>query len=217
MTSRPVAAEPLFNLPGSVLALLASILLPYLLQSLAPDPDAVISALGLSPLDVAHGRLWALVTVMVVHGSWAHALLNAIGLLVFATPVARWFGRGRAICVFAFYVVCGIISSLGYVLLHWGQAEVLVGASGAIAGMMGASSRLLEGRGGLSPFRSRTVLGMAAAWIVINLLMAVGWIDVGSGGEPIAWEAHLVGYAAGLLLIGPFSAVLRRDPSAFTP
>ncbi len=46
---------------------------------------------------------------------------------------------------------------------------------------------------------------MAAAWGFINLLMALRWIDVGSGGAPIAWEAHLFGYAAGLLLIAPFS------------
>lgn len=210
MSRHPVAAEPLFNIPGPVLAIVATILVPYLLQSLAPDQNAVVAALGLSPLDVSHGRLWGLVTVMVVHGSWAHALLNAVGALVFATPVARWFGRSGVMRVFAFYLACGVISSLGYVLLHWDQAGVLVGASGAIAGLMGASSRLLEGRGRLAAFRSRTVLGMAAAWIIINLLMALRWIDVGSGGAPIAWEAHLVGYAAGLLLIGPFTRPTRQ-------
>ena len=86
---------------------------------------------------------------------------------------------------------------------------MLVGASGAISGLMGATSRLIDRRGALASFRSRTVIGMAAAWGFINLLMALRWIDVGSGGAPIAWEAHLFGYAAGLLLIAPFS---RRAP-----
>ena len=79
---------------------------------------------------------------------------------------------------------------------------------------MGASSRLLDpqaGSGGLAPFTSRTVVGMALAWGFINLLMAFGWIAVGGGGAPIAWEAHLFGYAAGLLLIGPFTHVTRRS------
>ena len=204
IASRP-AAEPLFNAPAAVLVVVASIVLPYLLQSLSPDPDAVISALGLVPLQVAQGRVWSLFTVMVVHASWAHALLNALGALAFGTPVARGFGRGQAWRFFTFYLVCGLLSSFGYVLLHWGRNDVLVGASGAISGLMGATSRLLDRRGALAPFRSRTVIGMAAAWGFINLLMALRWIDAGSGGAPIAWEAHLFGYAAGLLLIGPFS------------
>ncbi len=207
--SRP-AHEPLFNAPATVLVVVASIVGGYLLQSLSPDPDAVVSALGLAPLQVAQGRLWGLLTVMVVHGGWAHALLNAVGALAFGTPVARWFGRSQAWRFFAFYLVCGLLSSLGYVLLHWGRADVLVGASGAISGLMGATSRLIDRPGALAPFRSRTVIGMAAAWGFINLLMALRWIDVGSGGAPIAWEAHLFGYAAGLLLIAPFS---RRAPA----
>ena len=51
---------------------------------------------------------------------------------------------------------------------------------------------------------------MALAWLAINLLMAMRWMDVGAGGAPIAWEAHLIGYAAGLLLIGPFSRGLSQ-------
>ena len=205
MTFRRETAEPPFNAPWVVLAVVASILGGYLLQSLAPDPDAVIEGLGLSPLGLAQGRVWELVTVLVVHGSWTHALLNAVGALAFATPVARWFGRAGAGRFFTFYIVCGVASSQGYVAMHWGRPDVLVGASGAISGLMGASSRLLDGRGGLAPFRSRTVIGMAAAWGFINLLMAFRWVNVGTGGAPVAWEAHLYGYVAGLLLIGPFT------------
>ena len=205
IVSRP-AAEPMFNAPAAVLVVVASIVAPYVLQSLAPDPDAVISALGLVPRQIARGRVWGLLTVMVVHATWVHALLNGLGALAFGTPVARWFGRGQAWRFLAFYLVCGVLSSLGYVLLHWGRADVLVGASGAISGLMGATSRLLDRPGALAPFRSRTVIGMAAAWGFINLLMALRWIDMGSGTAPIAWEAHLFGYAAGLLMIAPFSS-----------
>ena len=197
------AAEPLFNAPAPVLVVVGSILGAYLLQSLSPDPQAAVRALGLSPMDVAQGRLWPLLTVLIVHGSWVHAGLNALGALAFGAPVARACGRRGAPWFLGFYVACGLVSSLGYVVLHWRQAVVLVGASGAISGLMGATSRLIDRRGALGPFRSRTVLGMAGAWLLINLLMAARWIDVGAGGAPIAWEAHLIGYAAGLLLIGP--------------
>ena len=204
MTVSRRVAEPLFNAPTAALVVVASILAGYLIQSRMPDPDAMVRLLGLAPRQVAYGRLWPLLTVVLVHGSWTHAGLNALGALAFGTPVARAFGRGGLWRFLSFYLLCAFVSSLGYVLLHWGEAIVLVGASGAISGLMGGSSRLIDRRGALGPFRSRTVIGMAGAWLVINLLMALRWIDVGSGGAPIAWEAHLVGYVAGLLLIGPF-------------
>ena len=199
----------MLNVPGPVLAVVASIVLPYLLESFAPAP--LVDGFGLSPVDVAQGRLWPLFTVMLVHASWAHAGLNALGVLAFGPPVARWFGAGRWTRFLIFYVVCGLLSSLAYVAIHWGRAVLLVGASGAISGLMGASSRLLDQRGRLAPFRSRTVISMAGAWLVINLLLALRLIDVGAGGEPVAWEAHLAGYAAGLLLISPISRLFIAD------
>ena len=204
IASRP-AAEPMFNAPAPVLAVVASILAAYLVQSRLPDPNAMVGALALVPAEVPQGRVWPLLTVLIVHAGWLHAILNALGALAFGTPVARWFGVGGSGRFLLFYLLCALISSLGYVLLHWGRTDMLVGASGAISGLMGASSRLLDGRGRLAPFASRTVVGMGAAWLVINALMAMNWIDAGTGGAPIAWEAHLFGYAAGLLLIGPFT------------
>ena len=205
MSARTRSAEPLVNAPGPVLIVAGAVLGGYLLQTLAPDPDAVVRALGLTPVEVAKGRLWPLLTVMIVHGSWTHAGLNALGVVAFGTPVARRFGRTGALRFLAFYVLCGLIASIGYVVLHWGEAVVLVGASGAISGLMGATSRLLDRRETLAPFASRAVIAMAGAWLFINLLMAMRWIDIGVGDAPVAWEAHLVGYGAGLLLIGPFT------------
>jgi membrane associated rhomboid family serine protease len=51
---------------------------------------------------------------------------------------------------------------------------------------------------------------MGAAWIVVNLLIAVTGYAPGAEGASVAWEAHLGGFAAGLLLIGPLAAILRR-------
>jgi membrane associated rhomboid family serine protease len=115
-----------------------------------------------------------------------------------------------------FYLVCGVLASLGYAAVHWGREVVLVGASGAISGLMGASSRLLDRGPTLAPFTSRTVVGMALAWGGVNVLMAFGWIDVGAG-APIAWEAHLFGYAAGLLLLAPFDRLGGNPPRTLQP
>ena len=194
------------KLPAPVLLAVAAILLPYLVQSrLGGEPNAMVDLLALVPADVARGRVWPLLTAIFVHGSWLHAIMNALGVMAFGTPVARWFGPRPLGRFLLFYDLCALASSLGYVAVHWGQAVVLVGASGAGYGLMGASSRLLDGRGALAPFASRTVLGMGGACLAINLLLAMNWIDAGQGGAPVAWEAHLFGYAAGLLLIGPFT------------
>jgi membrane associated rhomboid family serine protease len=205
------ARERLFNAPAPVLLVVGSLLLAYLVQSRFSEPDPMVDALALVPAGLRQGRVWTLLTVVLVHGSWTHAGLNALGALAFGTPVARWLkARDAGARFLAFYALCAILSSLGYALLHWGGTTPLVGASGAISGLMGGSARLLDRPGQLAPFRSRTVIAMTLAWVAVNGLMAFGWIDAGQGAMPIAWEAHLIGYGAGLLLIGPFTPAFRR-------
>ena len=184
---------------------------------------AVAASTGLSP-DEAYYWVWSralapgyldhppMVALMIRAGT-ALAGENPLGVRLLG-PVASF--AGSLALVPAARDLLGLslgrawVSSGGYVLLHWGSGVALVGASGAISGLMGATSRLLDRRSALAPFASRTVIAMAGAWVFINLLMAMGWIDVGAGGAPIAWEAHLIGYAAGLLLIGPASRGLER-------
>jgi membrane associated rhomboid family serine protease len=64
----------------------------------------------------------------------------------------------------------------------------------------------------LTPITHPTVLGVAAAWVVVNLIVAAagGFAPLLPEGANVAWEAHLVGYAAGLLLVGPFARLLGR-------
>jgi membrane associated rhomboid family serine protease len=209
---RPPAAEPILRAPWPPLLLAVAILVLYIVQTFAPEPAALMQRFGFSPSDLARGRWGGLVTALFVHGGWTHAILNSLGALAFGAPVARLLGRGAgaAAVFFAFYLVCGAVASLGFGALHAGSSAVLVGASGAIAGLMGASSRLVERRGALSPFTSRSVMGMAAAWVVMNLMIAVVGLDLGTGNAPIAWEAHLVGYFVGLVSIGPLTRVMRR-------
>ena len=209
--------EPAFNAPWPALALTLALLGLYAWQRQQPDQEALYYRYGLIPLE--GGAPWRLLTALFVHGSWPHVLLNAVGALAFGSAISRLFG-GRAaggLAFFLFYLACGAFAGWAYLALKAGAPVVLIGASGAVSGLMGGASRLLgrdasEGR--LAPFTSSTVVAMAVAWIIVNLLVAVLGFAPGAGTTPVAWEAHLAGYAAGLLLVGPFAAALRRGRSS---
>jgi membrane associated rhomboid family serine protease len=126
--------------------------------------------------------------------------------------VARLFGVGvtGAAAFFVFFLVCGVLAGLAFVQLKAGATLVLIGASGGVSGLMGAASRVIERRQGLAPFTSRSVVGMAVVWLLVNVLVAVLGFAPGAGTTPIAWEAHIAGYAAGLLLVGPAARLLGR-------
>jgi len=204
----PKAHEPAFNSPWPALLLPGALLVAYVLQGLAGGPEAAAEDFGFSPAALGEGRWLGLLTALFVHASWSHVGLNALGALAFGAPVARWIGvRGFGpLIFFVFYLVCGVLGSLGFALCHQGAPTILVGASGAVYGLMGAASRMLGLRGpesGLAPFVSARVIGVAVSCVVVNGLMALFGAPGMSGVGPIAWEAHLFGYAAGLLLIGP--------------
>lgn len=206
--------QPAIRAPWPALALAAAILGSYAAQRLSGDPGGMIGRFGVSRAGLDAGRWWSLVTSLFVHGGWAHAGLNAIGALAFGAPVARLFGTraAGALAFFAFFLLCGAVASAGFALVHASPVEVAAGASGGVAGLMGASSRLLwRGEGTLAPSLSPTVVGVAVGWVIINLLMAVlGSGAAGMGDAPIAWEAHLFGYAMGLIGVGPAAWALRR-------
>jgi membrane associated rhomboid family serine protease len=97
------------------------------------------------------------------------------------------------------------------------DTEPVVGASGAISGLLGAASRLIQGNGRIGPLFGQTVIGMAIAWAIVNVVLGIvpGWTP-GAMGMPVAWQAHLAGYAAGVLLVGPFARLAGRGPDDFT-
>jgi membrane associated rhomboid family serine protease len=209
----PPEHQPIGNAPWPVVLVMGSVVLAYALQTRVPL-NVAADAFAFSPSLLGHGGEPRLVTSLFVHGSWAHALMNAAFILAFGAPVARFFGpRTFGVILFlSFYIACGVLAGLGFAALHWGQAAGLVGASGAASGLMGAAARLIGGRGEVGPVFSRAVTGMGAGWIVVNIIMAVagGTLIPGAGGAAIGWEAHLAGFAAGVLLLGPFGWVAAR-------
>lgn len=207
------AKEPVFNAPWPALVLALSIVAAFAWQQHLGG-QAWIEPYAVGAPAIRAGRYSVLVTSLFLHGGWPHALGNALFALAFATPVARRMGtdaKGAAM-FYIFYLVCGLASGLAFVAAHWNDESVAAGASGAVAGCMGAASRLMGEGPGLAPFRSRPVVSMALAWILINAifgLVFVGWAP-GSGGAPMAWEAHIGGYFTGLLLLAPLLRLLGR-------
>lgn len=203
--------EPIINAPWPAAVVVAAIVGGYVLQTLVPQ-EPLLTRYGFSPAAFDAGARETVVTALFLHGSWAHALLNGSFALAFAPPVARLFGPRVAgvAAFFLFYLVCGALGNLGFALVHPGSNAIVVGASGAVAGLMGAASRMMAGRGTLGPIISRPAIGMALAWVAVNMIVAVVGFAPGVGDGPVAWEAHLAGYAAGLLLIRPAAALFRR-------
>lgn len=207
------AREPVFNAPWQAVAVTVLIMGGYGLQTRFPA-DAVLAAYAFAPVNLAPGRWETVITAILLHGSWAHAMMNAAFALAFSTPLARFFGPRieGALLFFGFYLLCGVLANLGYAAVHPHSPALIVGASGAVSGLMGAAARLIGGHGRIGPIFSRTVLGMGAGWVAINLLIALfgATFMPGAGGAGVAWEAHLAGFAVGVLLIGPFGRLAPR-------
>ena len=111
-----------------------------------------------------------------------------------------------------FYVACGALAALGYGLIHWGSTQPMVGASGAVFGLIGAATRLMGAQGRVLPLFDRRVLSASLAWMAVNVVVGLIGYAPGVQGAQIAWEAHAVGFIVGLLAIGPLARLFGKGP-----
>ncbi len=170
---------------------------------------------GIVP-DAISGHLSTLFTAMFLHGGWMHLIGNMLFLWVFGRNVEDLIGSGRFVL---FYLVGGLISGIVQVIASPYSRVPTIGASGAIAGVMGAylikfpRSKIVT----LVPIIVFiTTMEIPAAlmllwWFVIQLASGFGSLgerDYTGGGT--AWFAHIGGFVAGMLLIRMFPTVSRR-------
>ena len=213
----PAPREKLINAPLAPVILAASIPVLYFLQTLTPNEGL---AWAFRPASLVEGGWWpGVVTSMGLHAGWTHALINAAFALAFGPPVARLFSGAKGAAIFfSYYIVCGLVGTLGFGLMHLGEMTPMVGASGAVTGLLGGAVRLLGGSGRLKPLTDRGVLTTSAAILGINLITGLIGYTPGVESAGIAWEAHAFGYLAGLLLIGPlYRAFGRREDAPVEP
>ena len=154
-----------------------------------------------------------ILTSMFMHGGWLHLIGNMLYLWIFGDNVEDLMGH---VGFGVFYLIAGIAATLAFVFLNAGSTVPLVGASGAIAGVLGAylvlfpRARILS----LVPFGfySRLVevpaLFFLPIWFLLQFLQGI--TDVAGTGGGVAWWAHVGGFVAGILLV-PIFVRRRRD------
>ena len=214
LTDQP-PSERIFTAPLVAVLLAASLPLLFWLQTRLPDGGL---SMAFRPASLWRGDWWpGLFTSMFLHGGWAHVAMNALGVFAFAPPIARLMPGARGVLAFlAFYVATGLIGTAGYGLIHPDTFDPLVGASGAVFGLMAAALRLLGRRDGtLRPLGDRRFLVMAAVIMGINAAAGLIGLAPGSEGARVAWEAHAFGFVAGALLIGPWARLFGSRRTSF--
>lgn len=223
--------EPIFNVPRAVVVLLAILAAVQIVRGFLPADDDLWFVLAGAFIPGRYGPLGSELpggetalyaspfTHMLLHGDWLHLGLNAAWLLAFGGAIAERMGAVR---FFAFFTVCGLAGAATFYIANVGLLQPMIGASGAIFGLMGGVLRILfpaVDSGGFrrlreaprsipmmslwDALRDRRILVASAILVVVNVLAMVGFgVAQNSGG--IAWEAHLGGYLMGLITYGFF-------------
>lgn len=228
--------QPIFRAPAVVLWLIAALAGLHALRLWLPSALAqdMVYEYALIPARYSHAfvvsqaglaaswpgtvleRAIPFVSYMGLHNDWTHLIINSLWLLAFGPVVAR---RQGALLFLLFFLICGVAGALAYIALNWGSPVPVVGASGAISGLMAAALRMLPGQAPwaepgtapLAPLFSRQILIFTAVWAAINILAGVTGLGVGGESGLIAWQAHLGGFLAGILLCGPFDSLRPRQ------
>lgn len=232
--------QPVFNVPGAVAAMALVLVMIHAARVLLLSEDADIEVLtyfafiparytlpdtmfylpgGMGP------KLWTPVSYALLHANWMHLIVNLVWLLAFATPVARRFGSARFVL---FCAVTAAAGALAHYVSHPDALVPLIGASAAVSGAMAAAVRFAFAPGGalsgrrslfadhqpagslVENFRDGRVLVFVGAWFALNLLFAFGVSLPGAEDAEIAWQAHVGGFLAGLLLFALFDPVPRH-------
>ena len=147
-----------------------------------------------------------LLTSMFMHGGWAHLLGNMLYLWIFGNNVEDRLGHGRFIL---FYLLCGLAAALAQALPEPDSQVPMVGASGAISGVLGAYLLLyprarvlvLVPLGFIFYTLRLPALAVLGFWFVLQLVSSL-FAAPGEGG--VAFRAHIGGFVAGMALLPPF-------------
>jgi membrane associated rhomboid family serine protease len=161
-----------------------------------------IETWGLVPSHLAQGQVIGLLSHMFVHGGCMHLLGNMVALWAFSSSLEIGLG---GLCLLAFYIVWGVIAGLVQTFMDWGSDVPLVGASGAIAGLIGAYT---VAYGPDSKIKCLLFISYKPITVHIPAIaFGLGWIGLQlwdassdpSGMAGIAWYAHIGGFLAGVI------------------
>jgi membrane associated rhomboid family serine protease len=165
----------------------------------------------------AHFAWPTLITSMFLHAGWVHVIGNMWYLWIFGDNVEDSLGHGRFI---VFYLLCGIVAAFGQILIQPDSTLPTIGASGAIAGVMGAYFVLYP------QSRVLTLLPLIIIWEIVELpavvllgfwfllqLFSAGTIAMtaSTGGGGVAFMAHVAGFLFGVVAVFVFKKRQRSE------
>jgi len=224
--------EPIFLLPGAVTAVVGLLVAVHLASTLVLNQDGQLQLVfwfafqplrilaAADDLTLAIPLIWTPFTHALLHGGWEHLLVNVAWFAIFATPVARRYGAGPMLAIFFISAAAGAALFAATTLY---SGLYLIGASGGVAGLTGAAVRFIFQPVIVSQHPEtgeRVIIGRRLAslgelmadnrarffvliWVVLNA--AVPLLPLVTGMEmSVAWQAHLGGFFAGILMVGLF-------------
>jgi membrane associated rhomboid family serine protease len=171
-------------------------------------------------------EIWTPITHAFLHADYVHLFVNIIWMASFGGALARRFGATRFLVLSLLSAVAG---AAVFYAVHPGEEVLVVGASGAVSGMMAGTARFAFSPGGplaggrsfaafnvpaeplLAVFRNGRAVAFILIWFLVNLVFGFAGGSVAGIPGPIAWEAHIGGFLAGLLSFSPLDPVGRPD------
>ncbi len=174
--------------------------------SLGVIPAVLLGKADLPPELVLIPPAMSIFTSMFMHGGFMHLAGNMLYLWIFGNNVEDVLGHGRFI---VFYLLCGIVAVFGQILQNPGSQIPMIGASGAISGILGAYLLLYP--------HARVLVLIPLGFFVHMVRIPAGWVlglwfvyqilssaMASSEGAGVAWFAHIGGFAAGMALLPLF-------------
>lgn len=210
---------PSVRFPVITVALIGANVFIFIIQLTLNDAQLqqFFNAWGIVPLRFTHPRLeanyWTLFSSMFLHGGWMHIIGNMWSLWIFGDNVEDRMGRGWFL---SFYVLSGLAAGFLHIVTNPTSRLPTVGASGSIAGVMGAYLLLFPHATVLTlvpVFIFIQVMELPAIlflgiWFLSNLLSGLGSLSAHSNAGGVAWWAHIGGFLVGLL----WALWLRKKP-----
>ena len=195
----------------TVLLILVNVLV-FLVEVLTPSEEALGSMImtwGLTPYRLTSLEPTAFLTVitsMFLHSGFMHIAGNMLYLWIFGDNIESALGSARFV---VFYLLCGVGATLGQVLVNPSSQIPMIGASGAISGVLGAYLFLfprvevetLVIFGYFARLVRLPALVVLGLWIVLQLFSGLASLGTEASGG-VAFFAHVGGFAAGLVLVG---------------
>ena len=147
------------------------------------------------------------ITSIFLHGSWLHLIFNLWLLWIFGDNIEDRMGGVR---ILAFYLLCGLIAGLTHIYANPLSTVPTIGASGAIAGVMGAYfflfpyARIVIWVFFLPIFIEVPAIAFLGVWVIVQLYKVTTGLGAAATYSDVAWFGHLGGFLAGMFLYKPF-------------